>query len=65
VVVVHCSLKRLGHGKDLVRTNIGSLNHANIIASITDTAYPFSCMFPDETCDIGLLGWGTATSDNG
>jgi len=47
------------------RTNIRCLNHANIITAISNAANSLSSMFPYESSHIGLLCWGTPTSNNG
>lgn len=42
-------------------TNIGSLDHADIIATITYTAYSLLGEFSDQPGDIRLLRWAAST----
>ena len=36
-------------------TDVGSLNHTNIVSTITDAAYTFHGMLPNKTSDVSLL----------
>jgi len=51
-------------GKDVQLTNVGSLDHTNVVSSIPDTAYALLGMFSDKTGDVGLLGRRTPTGDH-
>ena len=48
----------------VIRTNVCSLDHANIIATISDATYPLPSVFANETSDISLLCWRTAACDD-
>jgi len=52
----------IGIAKSL--TNIGGLNHADIVSPISNTAYRFLGKFPDEARDVGLLCGRASTGDN-
>ena len=43
-------------------TNVGSLDHADIISSISNTTYSFPGMFPYKACNISFLGRRTPAS---
>jgi hypothetical protein len=46
-----------------LRTNVGSLDHADIITTISNAADPFPRVLPDEPCNICLL-CGRASTRN-
>ena len=60
----HCQVKSK-RGKDVEPTNIGSLDHTDVVSSITNTAYTLLGMFPDKTSDISLLGRRTPACNHG
>jgi len=57
----------MGSGKEgevIELTNVGSLDHTNVVSPIPNTAYTFLGMTPDEAGDISLLGRGTSARDH-
>ena len=71
-----CEVAKLGNGEICCEgcltaffsynsdTDIGSLNHGNIIATIANAGYPFLCVSANEEGDICLLGRRATTSDD-
>lgn len=51
--------------EDTQLTNVGSLDHTNVVPSVPDTTYTLHGMSPDEPSDVGLLGWRTPARDHG
>lgn len=51
-------------GENTKLTDVGSLDHANVVSSIPNTAYTFLGMLPDEPGDISLLGRRTSARDH-
>ncbi len=45
-------------------SDIGRLDHRDIIPAVTNTADPLLCVRPDEFCDVGLLSWGASTGND-
>ena len=62
--MLHCQVKSK-RGKDVEPTNIGSLDHTDVVSSITNTTYALLGMFPDKTSDISLLGRRTPACNHG
>jgi len=50
--------------EDIELTNVGSLNHTDVVSPIPNTAHTFLSMRPDEASDISLLGWRTPARDH-
>jgi hypothetical protein len=48
-----------------ILTDVRGLNHADVVSAVTYAAYAFLRMFTNETSNVGLLGRGTATGNNG
>ena len=46
-------------------TNIGSLNHGNIVATITNTAHALLSVLADELSNLGFLVWRATAGNNG
>ena len=44
--------------------NVRSLNHANIVATVTNTAYPLLSEFADEPRNVSFLRRRASTSDD-
>ena len=61
---VHCQMKPKEEGEDIELTNVGSLDHTNVVSPIPDAAHTFLRMFPDESGDISLLGRRTPARDH-
>ena len=52
-------------GENFKLTNVGSLDHTNVVSSISNTAHAFLGMLPDEASDISLLGGRTPARNYG
>ena len=50
--------------ENLKLTNVSSLNHTDIVPSITDATHAFLGMFPDKASDISFLGRRTPARDH-
>ena len=51
-------------GEDIELTNVGSLDHTNVVSPIPNTTHAFLGMFPDEPSDISLLRRRTPACDH-
>ena len=60
-----CQTKPVYGERDPGLTNVGSLDHANVVPSVSDTTHTFLGMLPDEASDISLLGRRTSACDYG
>ena len=54
----------MGKIESLKLTNVSSLDHTEIVPSITDATYTFLGIFPDNSSDISFLGRRTPASDH-
>ena len=61
-----CQVKATpGKRENLELTNVGSLDHTNVVSSISNTTHTFLGMLADEASDISLLGGRTPARDYG
>jgi len=58
-----CQLNRETRGEDVELTNVGGLDHTDVISAIADTAYTLLGVFPNKTGNVGLLGRRTPAGD--
>lgn len=49
---------------DDAEANVGCLDHRDVVAAVSDAAYPLLGMMSDEACDIGFLCRRAPTGDN-
>ena len=49
----------------MLRTDIGGLDHAHVVSSVTDTAYPLLRIMTNEPRNVCLLRRRASTGDNG
>ena len=54
-----------GTREGLKLTNVGGLDHTNVVPSIPNTTYAFLGMFSDKASDVSLLGRRTPARNHG
>jgi len=62
--MIHRQMSSGRKGEDIKLTNVGSLDHTNVVSPIPNAAHTFLGMFPDESSDISLLGRRTPARDH-